>query len=177
MKAPFEVEGYFRRWYMIPRNRFFNIYLHHFFGADPTEQLHDHPWWSISILLKGGYVENQLPHDSDVVNVETFNAPTMTIRKPEDAHQLKLLMHNKSCWTIFITFNRVREWGFYSKDGWVRWDRAIVHPDPDVLPEGTNDCDNCGWGALADITTMNQKEHVLMQCLNCRHTQLGAKLS
>ena len=48
---------YMRRWYVIPRNRFFNIYLHHFLQSDDPRALHDHPWWNVSIVLKGGYWE------------------------------------------------------------------------------------------------------------------------
>lgn len=48
---------YLRRWYIIPRNRWFNMYLHHFVQSDDPRALHDHPWWSCSIILRGGYYE------------------------------------------------------------------------------------------------------------------------
>src|ERR1700756_4330698 len=48
---------YLRRWHVIPRNRWFNIYLHHFLRSDDDRALHDHPWWNCSILLRGRYVE------------------------------------------------------------------------------------------------------------------------
>lgn len=52
-----EGDWYMDRWYIIPRNRWFNIYLHHLMRDDDPTALHDHPWWNISIVLKGGYYE------------------------------------------------------------------------------------------------------------------------
>lgn len=45
------------RWWVIPRNRFFNIYLHKFVLSDEDRALHDHPWWNCSILIDGRYIE------------------------------------------------------------------------------------------------------------------------
>lgn len=50
-------DPYIRRWYVIPRNRSFNIYLHNQVRDDEDPWLHDHPWWNISIVLRGGYWE------------------------------------------------------------------------------------------------------------------------
>src|SRR5580692_360411 len=50
---------YLLRWHVIPRNRFFNIYLHKFLRDDDDRALHDHPLGSCSIILKGGYWEHQ----------------------------------------------------------------------------------------------------------------------
>ena len=55
--GPDKNKPYMRRWYVIPKNRFFNIYLHQFLCDDEDRALHDHPWWSMSIILKGGYKE------------------------------------------------------------------------------------------------------------------------
>ena len=49
------VNPYCNRWWVIPRNRWFNIYLHEFVRDDDDRALHDHPWWNISIVLRGGY--------------------------------------------------------------------------------------------------------------------------
>ncbi len=50
-------EVYLNRWHLIPKNRWFNIYLHHFLRSDDDRALHDHPWWNASILLTGEYTE------------------------------------------------------------------------------------------------------------------------
>lgn len=49
---------YLKRWHMIPRNPWFNIYLHYFVHGDDDRALHDHPWASASLLLEGRYREH-----------------------------------------------------------------------------------------------------------------------
>lgn len=49
---------YMLRWYAIPRNPIFNVYLHRFLRSDYAEALHDHPWlFNASLLLNGSYDE------------------------------------------------------------------------------------------------------------------------
>src|SRR6185369_13137745 len=50
-------DPYMLRWYLIPRNRRLNIYLHKFMRDDEDRALHDHPWWFISLVLRGAYTE------------------------------------------------------------------------------------------------------------------------
>ncbi|SID67872.1 Protein of uncharacterised function (DUF550) [Mycobacteroides abscessus subsp. abscessus] len=55
---PIGAEGeapYLLRWYVIPRNRWLNIYLHKFLRDDDDRALHDHPWWFVSLMLWGQY--------------------------------------------------------------------------------------------------------------------------
>ena len=45
---------YLLRWWLIPRNRFFNVYVHQFLRSDDDRALHDHPWLlNCAILLNG----------------------------------------------------------------------------------------------------------------------------
>jgi len=105
--------GYMHRWYLIPRNRFFNIYLHKIIRSDDDRALHDHPWWSVSLLLKGKLLE--LLKDR-----ERFPKRFIpVVRSAELAHRLVVL--DGPVWTVFITGPRIREWGFYCPKGWVHW--------------------------------------------------------
>jgi hypothetical protein len=52
-----QANPYLLRWWIIPRNRFFNIYLHRFLRSDDDRALHDHSWCNVSILLDGAYYE------------------------------------------------------------------------------------------------------------------------
>lgn len=54
-----EGDPYMRRWWIIPRNKFFNIYLHHMRHDDDDRAPHDHPWWSLSLCLDGHIREIQ----------------------------------------------------------------------------------------------------------------------
>ena len=51
-------QPYLKRWYIIPRNTFFNIYLHQFLRDDDDRALHDHPSDNLSIILRGSYIEH-----------------------------------------------------------------------------------------------------------------------
>lgn len=57
-RAPDEIIGEhgMRRWWILPRNRLFNVYLHQHRGDD-ARLLHDHPAWNVSIRLAGQLVE------------------------------------------------------------------------------------------------------------------------
>jgi len=97
---------YLNRWWIIPRNRFLNIYLHEILRSDDDRALHDHPWWSLSICLHGGMCEHlpggvvRIVHPGDVI-----------LRSARAAHRLEI--GGARCITVFITGPRIREWGFY----------------------------------------------------------------
>ena len=52
--------AYLHRWYLIPRNRVLNIYLHQFLRDVDDRALHDHPWPWCSLLLDGAYFEHTI---------------------------------------------------------------------------------------------------------------------
>ncbi len=101
------------RWYLIPRNRFFNVYLHHVVRDDIGRDLHDHPWWSFSFLLFGSL--------SEVTQGGGRRCGFFTIRKPTFLHRLILPPGSDGAWTLFITGPKVRQWGFQTSAGWVNW--------------------------------------------------------
>lgn len=121
MKNPFKPKhigaGYLLRWHLIPRNRFFNIYLHKFIGNDDERALHCHPWDSFSIRIKGQIIE----HEKCGYMTKSGRAKRFRFRKAEYAHRLSLHKSGKPCWTIFITGPVKREWGFHCKNGWQHW--------------------------------------------------------
>jgi hypothetical protein len=123
--------GYMHRWYVIPRNRFFNIYLHKIIRDDDDRALHDHPWWSVSILLKGRLME---------LMETTLRFPKRfipVVRSAELAHRLVVL--NGPVWTLFITGPRIREWGFYCQKGWVHWQDFTKPGDTGKVGKGCGD--------------------------------------
>ena len=76
---------YLLRWWVIPRNRFFNVYLHKFLRDDDDRALHDHPWLSLSVILKGGYVEHTAKE------VRRREAGSIIFRRAKHAHRIELL--------------------------------------------------------------------------------------
>jgi hypothetical protein len=69
---------YLLRWWLIPRNPVFNVYLHKFLRDDDDRALHDHPWLWCSVLLRGEYIEVTTPRfefegdaDDGIVRVDS----------------------------------------------------------------------------------------------------------
>lgn len=129
---------YLRRWWLLPRNRFFNVYLHQFCRSDDDRALHDHPWWNLSILLRGRYVEHTI--DAGGVNVRTERtAGQWKFRRAESAHRIEL--HDGPCWTVFITGPRIREWGFHCPQGWRHWRIFTSGPNGETIGRGCGEDD------------------------------------
>lgn len=126
---------YLYRWWVIPRNRFFNVYLHQFVRSDDDRALHDHPWSNLSILLRGRYVEHTIAAGGINVRTERI-APAWKLRPSgAAAHRLELI--DGECWTLFITGPRYREWGFHCADrGWVHWTKFTASGKPGEIGTG-----------------------------------------
>jgi hypothetical protein len=118
---------YMKRWFIIPRNRFFNIYLHHIMASDDERALHDHMYWNISILLKSVYLEHFEHHKKWRVS------PSIILRKPETLHRIELTRNEYGIeiptWSLFITGPRVRDWGFKCPQGWRNWREFVKSTD------------------------------------------------
>lgn len=146
-------EVYLRRWWIIPRNNFFNIYLHNMLKDDDAV-LHDHMYISLSLVLTDGLTENFVRRPDRVWrkmeikdHVEGWLAgtyfPMQSISEHRDisegaliyrssrlAHQLVV---QKPAWTIFITGPRIKEWGFWCPKGFRHWKNYVdVTQDPSV---------------------------------------------
>lgn len=91
--------------------RFFAVKLHHILVSD-DDCLHDHPWSFLSILLRGAYLEESTN------DARLYQAPAILFRKAEWKHRLVI---GKPVWSFVITFKKVREWGFWTKVGFVPW--------------------------------------------------------
>jgi hypothetical protein len=127
-----EKNPYCYRWWIIPRNRFFNIYLHNFVRDDDDRALHDHPWINCTIPLKVGYVEQQFKHKWQ----EGWALPVfvhinrrvgkINFRRASTPHRVILRRDGNGqpipSWSLFITGPVIREWGFICPGGrWVHW--------------------------------------------------------
>lgn len=128
--------AYLLRWWLIPRNRVFNVYLHKFLRDDDDRALHDHPWCWLSFLLHGSYMEHTIAAGG-IHRRQLREAGSLKASGPRRAHRIELLREivdngdpfvQKSdppmpCWTIFITGPRIRRWGFHCPKGWVDFAR------------------------------------------------------
>ncbi len=107
-------DDYLRRWYLRRDKEFGHIYLHEVLRDDDDRALHDHPWDSASIVLRGNLRE-VLPTESRILT-----PGSITCRTAVEPHRLELV--DGPVWTLFITGPKIREWGFQDPErGWVHW--------------------------------------------------------
>ena len=134
---------YLRRWFVLPRNPVFNVYLHQFLRSDDDRALHDHPWlFNASLLLRGSYVEHTIKAGG--IEMRTLRqAGAFKLRCGPAPHRVELLgdpfaeVENPlPCWTLFITGPRVRQWGFHCPHGWVHWKQFTAANDPGAVGRG-----------------------------------------
>ncbi len=127
---------YLCRWWVIPRNRLFNIYLHLVRKSDDDRALHDHPWINASIVLEGEYDE--------VTPKGTFRrtAGSVVLRRAKALHRLVLPSngeHGEFAMTFFITGPKIRNWGFACPKGWVPWQKFVSARDEGEVGPGCGD--------------------------------------
>jgi hypothetical protein len=102
---------YLYRWFLLPRNRWCNVYLHKFVSSDDPPALHNHPWWFASLLLSGTYCE-VTEHDS------RWRVPGRLVVRPARYRHRVELAHDDSgreqpCWSVVVTGPRTQAWGFF----------------------------------------------------------------
>lgn len=106
------------------------IVVHHIDGPDPGLDMHDHPWSFITIILRGGYIE-EAAHTT-VLNIaaERGYGVHSTIRRWRrwSIHRMPLtvahrIIHaDQDTLTLMLRWRKVRTWGFYTPAGWVSWE-------------------------------------------------------
>lgn len=95
---------------MIPKNRFFNVYVHHMYSDDDGRALHDHPWVNVSLVLLGAYREVKLS------GAPIRRSGAIVFRRAKTAHRLEVV--DGPVLSVFITGPKIRDWGFRCPRGW-----------------------------------------------------------
>ena len=110
-------EPYLERYYVFLRDRTwfpFNVFIHKFLKSDPDD-LHDHPWPYMTIILRGGYWEwtknNPTP--------QWKGAGQIRFGHSTDYHRIEL-EPGVDCWTMFVPGPKQRDWGFLVKNRWIQ---------------------------------------------------------
>lgn len=101
------------------------IYFHEWMRSDPDD-LHDHPWNSVSLVLSVGYFEvcreeQFLPMGASCgfKEVRHWRPPgSVVFRTAEDRHRIEILPGTHPT-SMFITSVNRREWGFHTKTGFI----------------------------------------------------------
>lgn len=131
---------YLRRWWLIPKNKYLNIYLHKFISSDDTKAMHDHPWSSLGMILWGTYREH-MPSDRMKWIKEGKRSEVVKKRYPfqpvyRDAnfiHRIELNKdesgNEKPVWTLFLTGQWRRNWGFWCDFGFRPFEEYVSVTD------------------------------------------------
>ncbi len=102
---------YVTRW-RIEAPRLGSIRVHHWTGPDDDRAFHDHPWWFLTFVVKGGYIDHH--QASDHVHADRVQSPAVRFRPA--LHRHTVIPDVGGAWTILITGPRSRSWGFW-QDG------------------------------------------------------------
>lgn len=129
-KAGFSVPGskihrpdkplYMVRWVLL---RIFSaeIRINCFMSSDP-DCLHDHPAAFVSIILAGGYRE------ITPTRTRAYHAPCVLFRRAKWQHRIEI---DGPCLSLNFVWPRCRNWGFWTRQGWIPWKK---------YNEGTHRC-------------------------------------
>lgn len=112
---------YMKRW-RFGRPDGFGVRLHHIHRPDPDQELHDHPFDFVSVILSGGYWEETL------TSGRLYSAGDVIFRQAETLHRLKHVAPHT--WTLVFRGPYRKPWGFVPRD-WTDW-RDYVRQKRDV---------------------------------------------
>lgn len=129
-RTPYEhLEGYMERYWLVKPSRWTfgcGIRVHHILRSDNDRDMHTHPWWNLSLILRGVYWE-VMPAKKDEPGAYyggyvNLNEPfKMKQRKVGDlvfrrrTARHKLMLFRGPVWTFFVTGPETRDaspWGY-----------------------------------------------------------------
>lgn len=82
-----------------------SLRLHHWLRPDDDRAFHDHPWWFVTIVLKGGYTDRSSRGD------DRLHAGSVRFRPA--LHQHTVYPGANGAWTLVVTGRKLRDWGFW----------------------------------------------------------------
>ena len=101
-----------------------SLRVHHWLSHDDDRAFHDHPWWFLTVCVRGGY-DDVSPH-----GVDRLRAGSVRLRHSE--HQHTVYPRDGGAWTVMVTGRRRRRWGFWFQGKFVKankwFARAGHHP-------------------------------------------------
>jgi len=124
-----------------------SIRLHHWIRSDDKRYGHDHPWWFITLVLKGSYTDIEHVPDGQIngslyytYNVRTDKLHAGSIRYRPSHHIHSVDVTPGGCWTLMLTGKKIRDWGFWvprKSDGLFKFKKSNKF----FLEHGHHPCD------------------------------------
>jgi len=128
--------------HIIVKGPLFGLCVHKLCRSDYDRALHDHPWWFISLVLWGGYLEVTAPDPGRDAFIErrgdaTIRDPGLRFRGPmslafrpaEWRHRVVIPGRSgpdgppRAALTLVLMGPRIRKWGFWVDGKWCWWRR------------------------------------------------------
>lgn len=112
-----EATPYLTRWSILGRRSEGNsaIYIHRFHRSD-ADEMHDHPWPFVSIILSGGYWEKTpasgWKHGDGPTRTRWYGPGRVLVRPASWIHSV-IIPSGQEAWTLVIRFKKARSWGFW----------------------------------------------------------------
>lgn len=94
---------YLRRWTLTIFG--YGLRVHRWLASDDPRYLHDHPWWMLILIIKGGYIDIS-PEGED-----RLGRGSIRFRPAEHRHTVRV--DKGGCWSLLVTGPKIRNWGFY----------------------------------------------------------------
>lgn len=116
----------------------FGLYVHWLYSGDSGHDLHDHPWWFFSFLLKGRYEEEcgeVMVEDGEFLGLKRWinKVNWFNYKRPTDLHRVTKVT-NGPVITLVLAGPRSRQWGFVDPFG--KWILAENHDQKRVRKAG-----------------------------------------
>lgn len=97
----------------------YGLRLHRFYPDVEELTPHDHPWWFITFVLRGDYVDVTCREGVEVRR-DFIRAPAVRFRGVR--HEHRTITSAPGAWTIVINGADKRTWGFWPTPGrWLAW--------------------------------------------------------
>lgn len=130
-RTPYEhLDGYMERFWLVRPSRWtfgLGVRVHHILRSDHDRDMHSHPWWNFSLILRGQYWEVMPAHKDEpgahFGGYVNLNEPfRMSQRKPGDLvfrrrmARHKLMLFRGPVWTFFVTGPESKDdskWGYF----------------------------------------------------------------
>ena len=126
--------------YKVLKCRWFSVFLHEFHRSDYDRCLHDHPWWFVTLILRGGYWEvlpdiwkydagDAIPHATVYTTRKVWRRPGYIGRySAAHAHRIEVDPSRPRPWSLVVVGPKTRPWGFWGPLGWVKWRPSVPNP-------------------------------------------------
>lgn len=131
---------YMRRWWLVPYNRFgISCRVHEILQSDDDRAYHDHPWWYITVVLRGGYWEIRPKYDRSGIFVgdscRWIGPGRVLFRRAKSWHRLEI-PNGQTAFTLFICGRKAQDWGFLvNPKNKVAWWEYLPPRDPHTSKE------------------------------------------